>query len=96
MSQSTTSNTNTTTNNSTQWPILSPTVKPVSDDGSSSSDGFSDSESMPNDKTQVSSGAGELVDSAEGWTCCKCGHITSQEHTTCRKCDHGCCRNCQD
>lgn len=38
----------------------------------------------------------ELVDSADGWTCCKCGYITSQEHTTCRKCDHGCCASCED
>lgn len=38
----------------------------------------------------------ELVDSADGWTCCKCGYITAQEHTTCRKCDHGCCADCED
>ena len=38
----------------------------------------------------------ESVDFADGWTCRKSGYITAQEHTTCRKCDHGCCADCED
>ena len=34
--------------------------------------------------------------SADGWRCCKCQIFTSQDYTTCRKCGHGCCANCED